>query len=235
MILITACSVVSLYPHRPKLAVTIGAIYLFLLAIDVIDLVGGRKAKDYAQAEVLREVFAQINRDLFNDNDKTRFTLFRLSPFHRDYIVPWYRYTQGVRDVIAEASRSKAFYKKGEGFTGRAWADAGDDLFISSFPKFETREKFEEYYTKDLGIEADIVRQISDYMMNVRTILSYGLIGMKGQFLGVISIDVQQPIDISSDDPFPRIGGKYIHSDTLAQSLRYITDALESSEMFAKR
>jgi hypothetical protein len=230
MVLVTGYLLVVLYSWRPLVTLGMGLFFLTFLVFDIMEKVLHRKPKDFAQAEILRDAFDQMNRDLFDNGSTARFTLFRPSPFRPNVIVAFYRYRKGVNDLIAEAGKSRVAYAKGEGFTGSAWEYAGNDLLWSSFPIFDSRKDLEEHYSKMLGVDEDTVREISDHMLKVRTILSYGLIGTQGQFLGVISIDLAEPIHIDQDNPFPKIKDRYLYSDTLAYSLRQITHALESFE-----
>ncbi len=187
-------------PERVTLTVLAGILYLCLFLVFGIDRINKRRSRDTLQAEIVRELFSQINKEIFDDNSGVRITLFRRSPISPSHIVPWYRFGKGVVDPIGEAQRSKVQYGRGEGYTGYAWATAGRSLLCASLPKFTSREEFEQYYTNTLGINPKTVRDISDYMVGIRTIFSYGFLDANGEFLGVLSLDLPAPVE-SEDAP----------------------------------
>jgi hypothetical protein len=225
---------VSLYVYRPTAVLISALVYLVLLGLSLIDVLWGRKAKDYAQAAVLRELFSQIHGELFADDEYIRITLFRPSPSDREYIVPWYRYTANTEDPISEAQKSLAKYRRGEGFTGQAWMVAGEEIIIASFPEFFDRNEFEAYYIDTLGIDPKTVKSISVQMVNVRTVLTYGFNGIDGELLGVLSVDLHLPLEVV-ENKYPRIGATDIRADTLIQLLDSIESTLEAFAKIEKR
>jgi hypothetical protein len=218
--------VAEMYFAHSRLAIIVAGVYSVFVLIIGADVIRNRRARDYLQASVLREFFADMNREVFADDALTRFTLFRVSPFDEKRIVPWYRYDHGTDDVISEAQRSRASYRKGEGFTGDAWLRAGNQLVFASFPAFSDRREFEEYYRNTIGIKAETVNEISDFMMNVRTILSYGFVDEAGGFLGLLSIDLRNPVTITTEG-MPMLGDRHLYGDALAQHLHSIGTALK--------
>src|SRR5207249_5618371 len=130
----------------------------------------------------------------FKGDYRTRFTLFVPAPRKSDYIIPWYRHFQGaVDDPVTEASRSKARYRRGEGATGKAWEQAGREVLVSSFPVFDTRQQFETFYIDRMHVDSQVVRELSQYMVGVQTIFSYGFVSSNHRTLGVLSLDLQAP------------------------------------------
>jgi hypothetical protein len=221
---------VRLYPYEP-LATSIALVaYLILAGVALIDILKGRKARDYAQAAVLREFFAQLHGELFPDEERVRITLFCRAPDNEDFIVAWYRYTADAKDLIAEARKSQARFRRGEGFTGYAWENAGEDLVIATFPAFGSRSEFEEYYVKTLKISPEAVKGISDYMVEVRTVLSHGFTDSEGDFLGVLSVDLASVIEIDEveGDDSQRIGAIRLNAGTMIQLLNSIENVLEA-------
>src|SRR5438874_1750874 len=111
MLLPVAYLAVTLYAHRPTAALIAVLAYGVLVGLALVDVLGGRKAKDYARAAVLREFFSQLHGELFADDEHVRITLFCQSPSSREHIVPWYRYTASTEDLITEAQKSQARYR----------------------------------------------------------------------------------------------------------------------------
>jgi hypothetical protein len=218
---------VATYIAHPKLAFVAGSLYLFFVLIIGADVVRGRKAKDHAHAELLKAFLGQLHREVFHSQESARFTLFRPSPFDRNRLVAWYRFQRGTEDLISEAAKSRASYVKGEGFTGGAWLNAGNELICALLPPFRNRADLEQYYVANIQVQPQTARQISDAMINVRTILSYGFLDEMGDFLGVLSIDLTEPIEVSEDDPYPRIGGHHLYADAMAYNFRSIGTVLE--------
>ena len=144
-------------------------------------------------ADVVCGVFNAINKAVFDDDHLSRFTLFLPSPSHPDRIVPWCRFFKGCSDPFVEAQRSKASYQRGEGYTGMAWKDP-ETFLTALFPRFESRADFTQYYSERLGLANEVIQDISDYMVNVQTIITYGFIDCQGMITGVLSLDVQRLI-----------------------------------------
>lgn len=213
--------------HR-ELAIAAGSIYSLAILIIGIEVFRGRQARDRALSIVLHGFFEHLSNEVFRDDPNVRITLFRPACFNGDYIVAWYRHCKQDGDLIGAALRSRAKYRMNEGFTGAAWAQGAWKLTCCSFPDFGgSRESFETYYIKDLGIPKETVRNLSNTMVNVRTILSYGLHSKADEFLGVLSIDLQTPIEVDPEIAQPRVGSSYVYSDSLIQTLRSINAVLE--------
>jgi hypothetical protein len=174
------------------ITITFGALYLAFLVIKIWLNLSERRAIDRLQGEVLWGLFDMMNDNIFGGNCHVRFTLFRIDPIRPTYIIPWYRYEKAGHHPINAAQRSNARYRRGEGYTGRAWQEAGQNSFEFAFlPVFANRQQFEDYYVNSLGIEQSVVRDVSDYMTHTGVILSCGFSDTRGRFLGVLSIDLQ--------------------------------------------
>lgn len=143
------------------------------------------------QAHVVANLFDFINRELFSRSSYTRFTLFRQAPFRRSQIVPWYRFRRGGNGPIKDAALSRAKYHKGEGITGRAWETPATRLAIQVLPEFPNRAVLDAYYIGELGVSREHVAEISGYMEKVRAIVSYAFLDHRDQFLGLMSLDIQ--------------------------------------------
>jgi hypothetical protein len=197
-VLLAVALAVNGYSTRPGLSLLLGGGY----AITAITHFGlslrARRAVDYGQGEVIWTLFSYINEQLFMADHRTRFTLFVPALRKPDYIIPWYRYREGGTGPIPEARRSKARYRRGEGETGKAWDQAGR-LLVRSFPAFETPQEFRTHYIDVLKIDPGIVNDLSPYMHQVQTILSYGFVGKNRRSLGVLSLDLQAPITKTED------------------------------------
>ncbi len=215
------------FRSHPRIAIPAAFVYTFLIFLIGFDLIVGRRNSEYARSAVLREFFEQLGNEVFCDVKKYRITIFRQSPFNAEYIVPWYRYTKGDNDIITPALKSHAKYRKGEGHTGDAWENHGQELILASFPDFQgSREEFAKYY-KLLKIDSDTISELSDMMVSVRTIISYGFEGESGNFLGVLSIDLEEPLSIDEETGSPVIGETFLYADTLLHTLRSINIVLQ--------
>ena len=229
--------VMRVYPHDRLAALIAGATYGLLAVIALIDVLKGRKARDFAEAAVLHEFFAQLHGELFPDEEKVRITLFCHASYTKDIIVPWYRYTPSAEDLIREARKSQARYSRGESFTGYAWENAGEDIVIATFPAFANRSEFEDYYINTLQIAPETVSSISDYMIGIRTVLSHGFTDINGEFLGVLSVDLPSTIEVLEvkESKDQRIGSIRIKAGTMVQLLNSIENVLEAFKRVKKR
>ncbi len=228
MAMATGGLAISTYSLHPERVLILGGVYFFALLLLYGDTLRSRGAKDRVQAEVLWGLFSHMNKEIFHDDNTTRFTLFIPSPLRSDYLVPWYRYRKGGQDPIAEALKSKARYRRGEGFTGQAWENAGNDLFCGSFPVFGSRNDFDKYYISELEIEPDTVRELSDFMVSIRTIFTYGFTETTGKLLGVLSLDMQRPLEGTNGDDTFRTNPAELNTHDMALIVRSIKSVLES-------
>jgi hypothetical protein len=172
-----------------------------------------------------------MNKEIFNDDDRTRFTLFIEPPLRPGVIVPWYRYRKGTSNPIAEAQRSRACYRPREGITGEAWASPRQ-LILMRLPRFRSRLEFEQYYRHELGIEPKVAASISDYMIDVQTIISCGLTDHHGEMLGILSLDIKAPLTV---DGFTlRLDNLDLDANAMSVILHSIQVVLESSKIAEK-
>lgn len=222
---------VAAYSSHPSVTRIAGASYVIFLLIAGITTIRQRVARGYLMSEVLWGLFSHMNREIFRDDSRTRFTLFRRDPFFPQYIVPWYRFRKGATDGIYEADLSKARYRRGEGYTGKAWEDPGSKLYCAAFPDFKTRAEFETYYIDELQIDPKAVRDISDYMWHTRTLFSYGFTDSRGKFLGVLSLDIQHPISEGmGGESSENSQAPFLDAPAMFLIVRSIQNVLESFE-----
>lgn len=217
---------VLLQPSHPRSALIGLLIFCTLWAADAADVFLWRRSRDKVQAEVIWALFSQMNREVFSDDSRTRFTLFVQSPFRSDLLVPWYRFFKGAGGPVWEAMRSKAHYRKGEGLAGLAWDNHGK-LLVASMPTFEQRSDLDHYYEHFMGIDRATVRDISDTMVSVRTIIAYGFLDAYGKLLGVLSLDFDG-VDLRTDSDNLRIDGMEVDANSLALLLRSIASVLNA-------
>lgn len=202
-----------------------------------------RDAKIVLLAETAGGLFRFMNKTLFGDAHTTRFTLFQLSG---GTLRPVARYFKGCTDVVQEAESSSCAYRIGEGITGSAWRSDGEQFDIQTLPPFERRRTLmDAYYIDTLKIPKDVVRNISDYMVDVRAILSYPLRDSHGKSLGLISIDIRDSelmIDEQDGtiliDPSPTAGGSspsLVTHEALLQVAQVTANVVESIELCKRR
>lgn len=138
------------YSTSPQISLVLGLLYLGTLTWIAINTIRQRRAKDQIQAEILWGLFSLINKEIFGGDHRTRFTLFREDSFASS-ITPRYRYFKGGKGPIEEAARSRARYKRNEGLTGKAWAEAGRSLLCLLIDDFQgNRERLQDYYVNEL-------------------------------------------------------------------------------------
>ncbi|MGH9853315.1 MAG: hypothetical protein ACREBD_26035 [Blastocatellia bacterium] len=230
---------VDSYSTHPQRSLIVGIFYFIVVLVLFIVTIHSRAARDQVQAEVVWGLFSLINTEIFHDDPRTRFTLFRRSPFRPKYIVPWYRYYKGASDPISEAALSRARYKRNEGLTGKAWDQAGQRLLFLPLPEFHSRNEFVTHFVDTLGVEKDTVGDISEYMERVRAIFCYGFL-WRDRLLGVLSLDVQVPLTQLPDGqialPSPDDNHQVIlDRNRLELLLRSMQNVLESFEQSQRR
>lgn len=224
------------YSRHPTLTVFLGTCYAIVVSTLFVLTALDRQARDRVQGEVLWGLFSLINKEIFNSDHRTRFTLFKQDSLRPDYITPWYRYFRGGQGAIVEATASRARYRRGEGMTGRAWAEAGRSLLLQVFPRFATREEFEGHYINVLGIEKTTVKDLSPYMQSVQTMFCYAFVGDGERTLGVLSLDFQAPFALHPQPSFPALDdGHAITLDRerlnlLLGSVRNVLESFAKSE-----
>lgn len=177
--------------------------FILLLALAYIYFTGWRlwivrrrrRVRQATERRAICQLFHWLYLQLFGIAPDRRFTLFVVDPEDPDQIIPKVRYEHGKPQDVAELS-SNAAYRRGEGFTGRAWEETSNVLF-QPLPEFADHDAFTAYYVNTLKIRPEIVQGLSPYMEKVRSIYSYGYTDHQGHLLAVLSIDVKhtdQPI-----------------------------------------
>lgn len=239
--LLTGLLAIDAYSTHPQRSLIVGILYLGTVTILFIITSISRAARDQVQAEVLWGLFSLINKEIFFDDSRTRFTLFRRAPFRlqQKYIVPWYRYYRGASGPISEAALSHARYKRNEGLTGKAWAEAGKRLLLLPLPEFHSRNEFEKYYIDDLQIDKSTVVGLSEHMEKTQTVICYGFL-WRDKLLGVLSLDLQAPLTLLPDGrlTFPSLDGDgqiVLDRNRLELLLRSVQNVLESFEQSQRR
>lgn len=164
-------------------------LYVFFTAWRIIRVARRRRARDATERDTILQLFHRTYAEAFGIAPDRRLTLFVVDPENEHELMPLVRYELGKQWPVAETI-SHARYHRGEGFTGRAWQEPSNVLF-QQLPDFPDRTAFEKYYTNTLKIRPDVVRALSEYMVNVRSIYSYGFLDFKGGLLGVLSVDVK--------------------------------------------
>ena len=176
------------YSTHPNAVIVLSLFYILTIAIRAFIVLRKRRSLDKLRRTAIHQFFHDMDHKLFGDQVNHRFTLFTVDPVNNKYITPYVRFSVGGIDGIKDAEQSKSRYLKGTGYTGMAWKEPRNYHFCT-FPEFKDRGEFEYYYTHELKIPEDIVKEISDYMVNVRQIFCYGFVDSKDQFLGALSLD----------------------------------------------
>ena len=171
------------------LILVLGPAWILVVIPRVVLLARRRRLAESTKRQTIVQVFRWIYEQVFGNTPGRRLTLFMLDPLDENEIVPKVRYQPGSPQLRPERT-SRARYRRGEGFTGEAWASTGD-LIFRPLPRFATRQEFRTYYIDQLKIRPTVVDGLSDYMERVESIYSYGFCDQGGALLGVLSIDVQ--------------------------------------------
>ncbi len=99
--------------------------------------------------------------------------------------------------------------------------------------RFATREDFEHHHIQQNGVPPDVVRDLSDYMIAVQSIISYAFVGNSARMLGVLCLDLQAPVWKDKDNRlwFEQDGNAVlIDWDSLRLLFSMVQTLLESSE-----
>ena len=166
---------------------------LLLLILGRLHVLNSRRSdeREQVRAEVIWGLFAMLNEQIFGGNSRLRFTLWR-QPFPSSgYVVAWYRYEKAGTDALREANRSRLRLPKGHGIVGQAWAEGGRQVRLTALPKFQDRLGMEHYLVTDHDMTEDEGKAVSDYTMEVRTMLSYAYLTESNKLLGVLNLELK--------------------------------------------
>jgi hypothetical protein len=134
----------------------------------------------------IRLVLLRIAEDIGPKNTfKGRVTLFQEDRIHKSMLVEQVRYdSSGVH-----ITNNKCYYPRNVGIIGVA-RELPNCFHAHTLPHFISREQMEQYCRNELAIPKWITDRMSDYMIDVKTIVAYGLQTSNGVSLGVVSIDM---------------------------------------------
>jgi len=250
VLLLLLALLLTLLGKDPKYSIPVAVGYLVFMAWRASLTFRERDNRFGIEGLVVGGLFDFINKELFGRSNRTRFTLFREAPFRSSHIVPWYRFRRGCKSPIEEAETSMARYKPGEGLTGGAWSNPARNLVFQILPAFSNRHEMELFYINALEVTPETARSISDFMVEVRGIVSYAYLDSRDQFLGLLSLDVKgesvelEPVTdaqgsdaatrkflvVTSADEELRVGG-----DSLFLLIRAVGNVLESFRLAERR
>ncbi len=187
----------------PVIGLLFGMVYVFATGWRYVLTLRRRRVRDATERKTVGQLLNWFYDQMFGRTPGRRLTLFAIDPLDPQYIIPRVRYAPGHADHNAERG-SRARYRRGEGFTGRAWDKPGE-LMYELLPAFPNRTEFTRYYVEQLRMAPETVERISDYMVAVRGIYSYGFRDHEGHLLGIVSIDVQGPPDNTEGLPLNEV------------------------------
>ncbi len=153
-----------------------------------------RLRRDLDHAQSIYKLFQTMNEQLFSNDSKVRFTLFRLDPINPHRIIPWCRYRHGGDGPLKEADTSKMALAKGVGIAGFAWKHANEQdskVCLWYVPKHNNLESLQNYYHDTWALNKTDVWRLSRYMLDVSWIMSVGWTDTNHQLLGILCIDFQ--------------------------------------------
>jgi hypothetical protein len=174
--------------NHPVAVALLASFYALTLIVRGGIVLRRKIGKKHLEVRIIHKFFHYMNQKLFNNLPGYRFTLFTVDPVNSNYITPYIRFQIGGRDGLTDAEKSKAHYSQGMSYTGIAWQHPRQ-CHRHVFPLFADREEFAFYYVNTLKVPREVVKHISDYMIEVRQIFCYGFVDASDQFMGVLSID----------------------------------------------
>jgi hypothetical protein len=148
------------------------------------------KSRPDLKTETIKGLLRSLTTALFRADHKTYRASVLLPNKDKEYIVPVYRYHYGGASGNCS---SKAKFPKGTAFAGLVWENPGKPLQRGDIPIFSTRQDFEEYYIWEFKLPHELVKNLSEQMRNMRSILCIALVDGKNDFIGVLSIDSTKP------------------------------------------
>jgi hypothetical protein len=224
-----------------RYVVPIVVAYFVLALWRALLIVQSRESRHQAQGIIIQGLFDFINKELFGRSNRTRFTIFKRAPYRSAFIIPWWRFRIGGKDAVQEADASQARYREGEGITGRVWAQPADELTLQVFPQFDSHAVMEAFYIDTFGVSREIAGSISDYMVQVRAIVSYAFLDGRDHFIGLLSLDIrdaevvlnrnERRIDIRTPDAALIV----VDADKLFLLTRALGNVLESFQLAERR
>lgn len=147
------------------------------------------------KAAIITGLLNFINKEMLNDSNNTRFTVFRVAPYRPDYIIPWIRFKRGGTGGRREAFDSRARFQRNEGITGKVWAKPPGTLAVHLIPEIPGRDRnlLRVLYAV-YGVKPQTFDALSDHMCKVRCIISYVCLDEHAQFLNLLSLDIESPV-----------------------------------------
>jgi hypothetical protein len=186
---------------KPDPAKELLYIYLAIFVGKMAYSIKTRETSSSQRADIATGLLAFINRELFQDSAATRLTIFRRAPFRPTHIIPWTRFRVGGDGGRKEAYKSRARWIKGEGITGRVWQKPSLDLAIQIIPQVPKGERnlLRVLYEGRYGVSPETFQALSDYMSDVRCIISYAFLDERKQFLNLLSVDITAEVEFKRE------------------------------------
>lgn len=183
---------------KPSPVYALLGVYLLVAVGKLGFMIKTRDTTNNLKASVITGLLNFINKELLNNSNRTRFTIFRVAPFRSDYIIPWVRFRRGGQGGRNEAFASRARFRQEEGITGRVWSEPPGTLAIQLIPEIPhgDRNLLRLLYESKYGVKPDTFDAISIHMSRVRCIISYVCLDADNQFLNLLSLDIAAPVNL---------------------------------------
>jgi hypothetical protein len=174
---------------------------LIALVCRFVSSISRRRRRDGDYARCLYKLFQNMNEQVFTNDSRVRFTLFRPDPINTKRIIPWCRYRRGGEGPLRSADLSKMSLAEGVGIAGRGWQHAGQKnshICLWYVPKHEDLQSLQDYYRDTWALNPTDTWRLSPYMLDVSWILAVGWTDAHHQLIGILCIDLQ--CDLVFDD-----------------------------------
>jgi hypothetical protein len=179
------CSTSYAIHQIAALALTGVGIFLVSTALRItIDHLKDATRVDQRQAAIIG-ILRSLTTAFFGEVPGYRATV--LLPEKTDqYLTPVYRYQYGGPSGRTD---SKAKFHKGEAFAGFAWDQPRKFFGRGDLPICKDDKEFIDFYATQFGMQPESVQQLSNRTRKIRSIICFGLIDHRHDFLGVLSLD----------------------------------------------
>ena len=199
--------------------------YILITLLKLWYVIRTRDTTNNLKSAIVTGLLNFINKEVLNDSNHTRYTIFRIAPHRSNYIIPWVRFLRGGIGGRKEAYASRARFQRQEGISGKVWNKPPGKLAIQLIPNIQTKDRNLRrlLYENTYGVRPDTFEAISDYMVNVSCIISYVCLDEHGQFLNLLSLDIDTPV---RRVPIDESGAVYLEFQENGKSIKVDTQSL---------
>jgi hypothetical protein len=169
LLLVAVAATISAFGKPNPVYVLLG-VYIVIWMGKTVYTIRTRTTSINLAASIVTGLLSFINTELFDGSNCTRFTIFRVAPYHTDRIIPWVRYRRGGLGGRREAFGSRARFQRDEGITGKVWEKPPGKLAIQLIPEIADNDRnlLRLLYERKYDVKPETVDALSEYMTRVR-------------------------------------------------------------------